>query len=137
MTPPKNAGSRGAADKAAALSRGRQARRPGPAAPPATPPLPDMPAPPPAPSPTSATPAAPSRATPATPAGRAPDGHGRRGHLRKMSLEMTPDEHDRLKVWLVNAFGGDTRATPVLKALLAEAYTDPALTDRIRRRLDT
>lgn len=123
----------GAAGKTSALNRGRQNRRPG-GAPSATPlpatePLPDMPD---APT-TSAT----SSRPPARTAGRAPDGHGRRGHLRKMSLELAPDEHDRLKMWLVSAFGGDTKATPVIKALLAEAYADPALTDRIRRRLES
>lgn len=119
----------GAAGKADALNRGRQARSPGaPSAQPLPVPLPDMPA---DPSPSPAT----SSGRPARTAGRAPDGHGRRGHLRKLTVEMTPNEHDRLKMWLITAFSGDTKATPVIKALLAEAYTDPALTDRIRRRL--
>jgi hypothetical protein len=70
-----------------------------------------------------------------TPTGRATAGRGRRGHLRKLSLELKPDEHDRLKMWLLTAFGGDAKATPVLRALLSEAYTDPALTERVRRHL--
>ena len=68
--------------------------------------------------------------------GRAPTGQGRRGHLRKVSLELTPEDHDRLKVWIVTAFGGGTAAAPVLRALLTEAQHDPALTDRIRQRLE-
>lgn len=115
----------GAAGKADALNRGLQNRRPpGPSAQP----LP----------PAAETPSRPSTSpTGPRPGQRAPAGHGRRGHLRKMSLELTPDEHDRLKLWLVSAFGGDARATPVLKALLAEAQNDPALTERIRRRLES
>ncbi|MFD9063296.1 hypothetical protein ACFVZ3_17485 [Kitasatospora purpeofusca] len=52
-----------------------------------------------------------------------------------MSVEMTPEEHRDLKQWLLNAFDSDTKATPVIKALLAEAYHDTAFTDRVRRRL--
>lgn len=112
-----------AENKAAALDRGRRTRRP--EGPPSATPLPP-------PEPATEDQGAVER--PATP-GRAPSGQGRRGHLRKMSLELTPDDHNRLKVWLVTAFGGDAKATPVIKALLAEAYADPALTDRVRRRL--
>jgi len=68
--------------------------------------------------------------------GRAAAGEGRRGHLRKLSLELQPEDHDRLKVWIISAFGGDTAAASVLRALLAEAYADPALTERVRRRLE-
>ncbi|KJY32159.1 hypothetical protein [Streptomyces sp. NRRL S-495] len=73
-------------------------------------------------------------AAPAAP-GRRADGDGRRGHFRKLSVEMTPEEHRDLKQWLLNAFDSDTKATPVIKALLAEAYHDTAFTDRVRRRL--
>lgn len=67
--------------------------------------------------------------------GRAPAGQGRRGHLRKTSVEFSPAEHDRLKTWVVTAFGGGTSTASVLRALLAEAYADPALIERVRRRL--
>ncbi|MEU8310879.1 hypothetical protein AB0C84_46225 [Actinomadura sp. NPDC048955] len=40
-------------------------------------------------------------------------------------------------MWLITAFGGDAKATPVLRAVLAEAYTDPTLTERVRRRLQS
>lgn len=66
---------------------------------------------------------------------RRPDGQGRRAQFKKLSLELTPDDHVRLKQWLLTAFGSDARATPVLRALLAEAYADPALTERVRARL--
>jgi hypothetical protein len=69
-------------------------------------------------------------------AGRAPAGQGRRGHLRKVSLELTPEDHDRLKLWIIGTFGGGTAAAPVLRALLAEAQHDPALTERVRRRME-
>lgn len=126
MTPPAS----GKSSKAEALSRGRRQRRPD-GAPSATP-LPNMPSPP------DSANSGPADTAPAAPAppGRAAPGQGRRGHLRKISVEMYPDEHDRLKLWLLNAFGGGAKATPIIKALLAEAYSDPALTDRIRRRLD-
>lgn len=109
-----------ASDKAAALARGRDKRAP--SRPPAGPP--------------SATPLPPVEDEQHQPPGRAPAGTGRRGHLRKVSLELAPSEHDRLKLWVLTAFGGGTTTAPVLRALLAEAYTDPALTDRVRRRLE-
>ncbi|GAA0970572.1 hypothetical protein [Actinocorallia libanotica] len=65
-----------------------------------------------------------------------PAGQGRRGHLRKISVEMTPEEHTRLKHWILNAFGSDARATPVIKALLEQAYNDPALTGYVRDALE-
>ncbi|MGW4802940.1 hypothetical protein [Kitasatospora sp. NPDC004272] len=52
-----------------------------------------------------------------------------------MSLEMTPDEHYQLHSWLLTAFGSTAKATPVLKAMLQEAYHDTAFTDRVRKRL--
>ncbi|MFI0454537.1 hypothetical protein [Actinomadura sp. 6N118] len=129
----KGAASKGAESKGATLNRGRSSRRPdGPARPSAVP-LPDMPEPEAAPVDDGQDDHAPRRRQ--VSAGRAAPGHGRRGHLRKLSLELTPDDHDRLKFWLLNAFGGDAKATPVLRALLAEAYADPALTERVRRRL--
>jgi len=83
----------------------------------------------------SAAPLPPAQPRPPTTDARAAAGQGRRGHLRKLSLELRPEEHDRLKMWLITAFGGDAKATPVLRALLSEAYTDPALTERVRRHL--
>lgn len=108
--------------KAAALNRGRQRRRPDGA--PSAIPLPPEPQA-----------EAPAPAEPPHRTGRAPDGHGRRGHLRKLSVEMTPAEHDQFKRWLIDAFGGDARGAPVIKALIAEAYTNTALTERVRQRL--
>lgn len=105
--------------KSAALQRGRRNRSP--QGPPSATPLP---------------PPADVEQQPRAAGGRAPVGQGRRGHLRKLSLELPPEDHDRLKMWIITAFGGDTAAAPVLRALLAEAYTDPALTDRVRRRLE-
>ncbi|MEU6235390.1 hypothetical protein [Kitasatospora sp. NPDC047058] len=52
-----------------------------------------------------------------------------------MSLEMTPDEHRQMRTWLLQAFDSDVKATPVIKAMLAEAYHDTAFTDRVRKRL--
>lgn len=48
---------------------------------------------------------------------------------------MTPDEHYQLHSWLLTAFGSTAKATPVLKAMLQEAYHDTAFTDRVRKRL--
>lgn len=107
--------------KAAALQRGRRNRDPNRQGPPSATPLP---------------PPADVEQQPRPGAGRASAGQGRRGHLRKLSLELPPEEHDRLKVWIITAFGGGTAAAQVLRALLAEAYADPALTERVRRRLE-
>lgn len=82
-------------------------------------------------------PEAPAEDAPRTPTTgeRRPDGQGRRGHMRKVSMELTPPEHDRFKAWIVATFGGTTAGAAVLRGLLAEAYENPALTERVRRRL--
>ncbi len=119
----------GAEGKAAALARGRRTR--GPAGRPSAQPIP-----PEEPAETGPTTGGGPEVQPERPEGRAPAGQGRRGHLKKLSLELTTAEHDRLKLWLVTAFGGSAKATPVLRALLAEAYDDPGLTERVRARLE-
>jgi len=61
-------------------------------------------------------------------------GTNQRG-MRKVSVEMKPAEHDRFKVWVITTFGGGAAGAQVLRALLAEAYEDPALIERVRQRL--